>query len=71
MYPVLYVEAKDSDADMPPITEEHPEVQEAMKKAEEQAKVIEPTADMFVEALRGGIKIAEEQRQKDSEDGRR
>ena len=56
---------------MPPITEEHPEVQEAMKKAEEQAKVIEPTADMFVEALREGIKIAEEQRQKDSEDGRR
>ena len=57
-----------SDTDPPPavpsVDEEHPEVKKAMEAAEAKVRDLQVhvTQDMFLEALRAGVQMAEQQR---------
>lgn len=68
---MLYYSLEANKDELDPITDEHPEIREAMKKVEQQVKLIEPSVEMFAEALSEGIKTAEERRREETSDERR
>ena len=73
IHDLLFTESEGQVEEIPPITEDHPEIQHAIKIAEEKVRAspVEPSSEMYIEALAEGIKEAEQRRRDDTQDGRR